>query len=194
MAHRSKNVRFDDDSRHVVIRWFSEICWGLLIFCILWDGFLVYFFTVGIEDPSVLIALLLGLAVTYLTLALCFNRTSLSMNDIQLRVIHWPLPWIGNKVIAIEKISHLQCAPGITITGVMGPYKTLANIKAILSDGSECLLLRSLDKADASLVQRQLERWLKAEHRKIEEQTTAVDRGRHADSARHEDSASGSGK
>ncbi len=67
--------------------------------------------------------------------------------------------------MALEKqmIRELQCVPGMTITGVQGPYKTLANITAILSDGSERLLLRSLDKADALLVQRQLEKWLKIE-------------------------------
>jgi len=165
---RSKNVRIDEGNRRIVIRWFSPICWGLLFFCIVWGVFL----TLGLEDAGILSALfiLLGVGVTYLTLALFCNRTSVSMRDSQLRVFHWPLPWIGNKILASETISHLQCVPGITLTGAMGPYKTLGNIKATLSDGSECIVLRNLDKSDALLVQRQLERWLKADHRKADEQ------------------------
>jgi hypothetical protein len=189
MAQHSNNVRFDDDKRHVVIRWFSSLCWGLLFFCILWDGMLIYYYAVE-ENPDVLTVLhvLAGVAVTYLTLALFFNRTSVSMNDIQLRVFHWPFPWIGNMVLTNANISQLRCVPGITITGVKGPYKTLANIKAVFSDGSECVLIRSLDKDDASLVQRHLERWLRANRRRVDQETAAVDKGL-PDRTRHHDRA-----
>jgi len=156
------NVRVDEtNGRRIVIRWFSSLCWGLLMFCVVWNAFLIM---VGLENLGILVlpTVLAGVAVTYLTLALFFNRTTVKVSEFEIRVWHWPFPWIGNKVLPCEKIRHLCCVPGLTITGAAGPYKSLVNIKATLSDGSECLLLRSLDKADGLTVQRQLEKWLKA--------------------------------
>jgi hypothetical protein len=156
-------IRIEEKEKRIVIRWwFGSVCWSLLFCCILWDA-ITGVLLVGISRHGIFAIPFVAFAValTYFTMAMICNRTTVIVSESAVQVFHWPLPWKGNRTLTRKSIAHLRCIPGLTITGSAGPWKTLANIKAYSTDGRTCILVRSLDRSDAEFVIRQLEKWLR---------------------------------
>ena len=68
-------------------RWFSPMAIFMVIFCILWDGFMVVWFSIAASQKEGLMAaagslhLLVGIGVTYWTVCLFFNTTVMLAED-----------------------------------------------------------------------------------------------------------------
>ncbi len=106
-------------------RWFNGTFIFLLFFCIFWDGFLIFWYTMRPNTGSgmdlifflfPLIHVAVGVALTYYTLAGFVNRTKIRVDDNQLSIRHEPLPWRGTKSLAIREIKQLYCERKITHT------------------------------------------------------------------------------
>ena len=92
--------------------WYGPLTPVLLVFCVLWDGFLLIWYTYGVftEDAMPGIYFLLpmihvgvGFVVTYYVLCLLFNRTIVSVNNSHLRVRHKPIPWVKKDITIPSK-------------------------------------------------------------------------------------------
>jgi hypothetical protein len=96
----------------VVIRrsWFNHLVWFFLFFCIAWDSFLVFWYSMalgGTKGPMSVIALVfplahvaVGVGLTYFVLCTFFNKTDVILSSAGLTVRTHPLPWRGNRTIA----------------------------------------------------------------------------------------------
>ena len=87
-----------------VMRWFSPGIIFLTFFVIFWDGFLVFWYSIGIATgapmmmfifPIVHIAV--GVGLTWWVLAGWFNRTRILIEDGVLRIKHGPVPVFGRR-------------------------------------------------------------------------------------------------
>ncbi len=85
-------------------RWFRPRHVATLVFSMLWDGFLVVWFTIAATLPGPMgiammccpiVHVLAGLAITYIAVAGLLNRTHVGLEDGWLSVHHEPLPWPG---------------------------------------------------------------------------------------------------
>src|SRR5262245_58690998 len=104
--------------------WFNHSVWGLLAFCIFWDGFLVVWYWAGINElmrgshGSGMIWLMLvfpvlhvavGLGLTYAVLCMFFNTTVIRVSGGELTVWSGPLPCGNNRRLFAADIKQLFC-------------------------------------------------------------------------------------
>lgn len=166
-------VRVTDDgvTRQLEYRWFTPVAFFLVFFCIAWDGFLVFWYTMALGGPfandgpfGLLMVVFpvahvaVGLGLTYFTLCLFVNRTRISVDD-RLRVQHGPLFWSGGVNLPADGLSRLFCERVVSHTrrGMSVSFKLMAET----SDGRAVQLLSGLDGLPrAKFFERQLETWL----------------------------------
>ncbi len=156
-------------------RWWTPAALFLLFFCVAWDSFLVFWYAMvlGPAAPAApggflwfaivfpIAHVAVGLVITYVTLALHLNRTTVRVHGGQLTVRHGPIPWGGNRTLQTDDIEQLYCAPstdGFRVRaasaqhaqpGAMGAGHY--DLCALLRDGTKVRLLRALTDLDHAL-------------------------------------------
>jgi hypothetical protein len=99
--------------------------------------------------------LVVGVGLTYTTLAGFLNRTTLDLDGKTLRVHHRPLPWLGEISMPINNLEQLYCKEE------RGESSNTYHLNAILKDGRKIDLLSNLDSPDiAFFIEGQIETWL----------------------------------
>lgn len=106
------------DYQGVTIRrkWYNPIAWGLLIFAICWDSFLINWYAMAGHikggDPMTLIFFIfplghvaVGVGLTYFCLCLFCNTTDLLLRPDHLEITTYPLPWLGSKTIPRQELT-----------------------------------------------------------------------------------------
>src|SRR5215217_2640549 len=103
----------------VVIRrsWFSHLVWFLIIFCLAWNSFLIFWYSVmlgfaaGAPSPFKFIIILfplvhvaVGLGLTYFVFCLLLNKTDVILRTDTLEIKTHPLPWRGNQMIPVTDL------------------------------------------------------------------------------------------
>ena len=156
-------------------RWFEWYHLFLVIFCIVWDGFLVFWYRMafsfgpdgnGPPKPFSLIMVLfpighvaVGIGLTYSVLAGLLNRTTVEASRRELVVRHRPIPWRGNRRLAASDVEQLYVErghPARTGRGGVG-HLGLFQLSAVLRDGGKVKLLGGFTSADKPLF---LEQWI----------------------------------
>lgn len=99
---------------NVVIRrsWFSWKVFPILLFVIVWDGFLIFWYTTAIAGKNTpWIAVLfpmghvaVGVGLTYYVLCCFLNKTDITLNPDRVSVLTYPLPWVGKRLIPTAEI------------------------------------------------------------------------------------------
>ena len=149
-------------------RWFTPALFGLLFFCIAWDSFLVFWYTMAFTDenaPWIMVIfpiahVAVGVGLTYSVIAGFLNKTHLFADRHTVIVSHRPLPWFGNREAdahGIKSISLQRSASGDSDRPSL-KYKLLAN-----NDGEEIELLGSLDRSEARYIAFELANQLKCD-------------------------------
>ena len=110
-------VEDDGQVLRVQWRWFRPSALALLLFCAVWDGFLVMFYTGMVlgNAPAAafafpLVHLAVGVGLTYVAVAQLANRTAVEVRSGTVTVRHRPLPWRGNRTWAREELRQLYGA------------------------------------------------------------------------------------
>ncbi len=97
--------------------WFSHVVWFLIFFCIFWDGFLVFWysmaFTAGPKGGLIMLPLLLfpllhvavGISLTYFVICTFVNKTDIVLEAGMVTIKSHPLPWPGNKSIPADTVT-----------------------------------------------------------------------------------------
>lgn len=103
-------------------RWFHWSLLGLAFFCLIWDGFLVVWYSIAFfgdaNGPIWLMALFpilhlaVGVALTYSVVAGFLNSTWVYTTNLELRIVHGPLPWTGNQTVELRQIKQLYVSDG----------------------------------------------------------------------------------
>jgi hypothetical protein len=152
-------------------RWFSWKYLPLAFFCIAWDSFLCFWYSVAfsMDAPWIMIVfpiahLAVGVGLTYSTLAGFLNRSNVVVDPETFSVSHGPLPWFGNLRVPVSEVKQLYCKqkPGKQNSG---PNYQLS---AILKDGRKKDLISNLDSPEVgSYMEHQIENWLELPDRPV---------------------------
>lgn len=147
-------------------RWKSAKAWGLLFFCVFWDGFLVFWYAIAftVKGPLImklfpLIHVAVGAGVSYLTAALFVNRTTIRVGAQQITVRHHPLPWPGEKELPRRELQQLFCKEKVNSgkNGVTYSY----DVVALLAGEKRSDLVTGLDEPNQALfIEQRIERQL----------------------------------
>ncbi len=103
----SDKIQVIDDHHDLSIsyKWMSPKAYFLFFFSIMWNGFLLFWYSMTFIGGAPLIALLfplihvvIGVGLGYYSLALFLNKTTLNVSGDNLKIKHSPLPWLGNNL------------------------------------------------------------------------------------------------
>lgn len=104
------------DALEIRRRWFTPVVLFLVFFCVAWDGFLVFWYSMAARGNAPWIFILfplihvaVGVGITYSTLATLFNSTVITVRRGSLAIRHGPLPWAGNLNLERGQIDQLYC-------------------------------------------------------------------------------------
>lgn len=144
-------------------RWWHITAIFLIIFCFFWDSFLVGWFTVASKTSAPasfnlfpLVHVLVGLGLTYYTLALLVNRTRIEVTRGSVTVSHGPLPWNGWRQIMAGMIDQLYCKE-IIRRGKNGPT-VIYEVWVALTNGTQSKLVGlGMEMEQALYVEQQIE-------------------------------------
>ena len=153
--------------------WFSPVYLFLVFFCVLWFGFLAFWYTLAFAANAPLLFFLFplihvaaGVAIAYTTLAGFVNHTVVAVGNGRLSVRHGPLPWRGNRTLPTAALQQLYC-DDVLVRTRNGSRRTF-RLHAVLRDGSKLQILSGIDDADVPLfVERQVEDWLGIEDQRV---------------------------
>lgn len=148
----------------IVRRWFTPMAFALVFFCIAWDAFLIFWYTMAVGNGAPWIFkvfpvahVAVGIGLTYLTIALFVNRTVITVQSGQLGIRHGPLPWIGNQTLDATRISQIYCKEHRGNSQNGGSQITY-RLHAVTTDGRNLKLLSGLsDEEQALYIEQQLE-------------------------------------
>lgn len=92
--------------------WRSWLLIPLILFCIVWDSFLVFWYSMALGHghvPWIMVVfpighLAVGIGLSYFTIASLVNKTDVNINPSMVEVRSGPFPWIGNKSVLASDI------------------------------------------------------------------------------------------
>lgn len=159
----------DESSRsglRLVRRWFGPCVIFLAIFCMMWDGFLVFWYSAALKEGAPLVMkvaplvhVLVGLVLSYWVVAGFVNSTVVEVTGGALRVRHGPLPVPGNRCLSASDIKQLHCRRRVRRTRQSVYYRY--DVRVTLTTGKTLALLKGLDTADVALYyEQQIEQFL----------------------------------
>jgi predicted RNA-binding Zn-ribbon protein involved in translation (DUF1610 family) len=150
-------------------RWFRWPIVFLVFFCIAWDSFLCFWYSMALSTnlggmnlimiifPIAHVAV--GVGLTYYTLASLLNRTAVRLDSKTFSVQHDPVPWSGEVEVPVGDLEQLYCKEKVSHSsdGDSRSYK----LCAVLKSGRQIDLVSNLESPDiAAFLEQQIENWL----------------------------------
>jgi hypothetical protein len=165
-------VQEEGDVRVMRRRWFRPVYLFLLFFCIAWDSFLVFWYTIGIFGgpgggmewlffvfPIAHVAV--GLGLTYFVIAGFLNKSYVGVTADRLYVRHRPVPWPGNRDLPTAAVKEVYVEQSsYTQTRHNQPVQYQYNLNAVTEDGKTKKLLGGLELPEAHYAAQTLNDWL----------------------------------
>jgi hypothetical protein len=162
----------------IVRRWFSWVYIFLLFFCVMWNGMLVFFYSVIFAAGGPLVVKLFpllhvaaGVFITYFTIAGFLNRTTFRVERDHLTVRHGPVPWRGNLDVSTMMLEQLFCTEQVSRgrNGTTVRY----GVEAVLKDGRHLKLATGLDAREQALfIEQAIEKHLGIQDRRVRSEMT----------------------
>ncbi|MFT3775506.1 MAG: hypothetical protein QM820_59925 [Minicystis sp.] len=138
----------------IVRRWRTVAAAGTALFCVFWNGFLVFWYRITADAPLIfrlfpLIHVTVGVVMTYRTLAALLNTTRITITDDAVTIRHGPVPWPGNRRIPSADLEQLFVEEQVTQqkNGASRSY----HLSAVMKDGAKQRLLSGLPEPDQAL-------------------------------------------
>ena len=155
-------------------RWFSHAVWFLLFFCIVWNSFLVFWYTMAFAGNAPwifkvfpLIHVAVGVGLSYAVLTMFFNRTVIIAGPQRFRIHHGPLPSFGNMQLEAGDVTQLYCKEKISHSrkgGTSVSYELWAKMR----DGAAKKLIGSLmEDQQALFLEQRLEKAMGIQDRAV---------------------------
>jgi len=159
-------VENEDDTWQISWRWFG---WGhifLAVWCVFWDGFLIVWYALSLAAGMWLMVLfptlhaIIGIVVTYYTLAGFLNRTIVKIGNGQLEIWHHPLPWRGEKRFSTSDVEQIYCKENVSHSSD-GTTAQSYEVYTILHQGQREKLVTGLKEPQQALyIEQELEQFL----------------------------------
>jgi DNA-directed RNA polymerase subunit RPC12/RpoP len=163
-------VHRDGQSARIVRRWFSLKYVPMAFFCVAWDAFLCFWYSMAFSQANVpwimvvfpIAHLAVGVGLSYATLAGFVNRTVLEVEREEISLWHEPLPWTGQKDLKTADVKQFYTTEKYKPSKNGGHYAY--DLHVILKDGTSTKLLSDQDDPQVALFfEQQLEQWLRIE-------------------------------
>jgi hypothetical protein len=178
---RSEKIELVDtfDRREISFRWFNIGYIFLVFFCVIWNSFLVSWYSLALESKNAplimfifpILHVAVGVGLAYATLAGFLNRTWIRLQDERLIIEHGPLPWRGNKSLPAATIEQIY-ADRVVSRNRNGGTSQVHRLHALLKGGQRIQLLWGrLQHDDLLFIEQQLERWLRIKDRPVAGET-----------------------
>ena len=167
-VERPRSVMTTDANGELTLqyRWFSWKYVLMTVFCVFWDGFLVFWYAVAFSTRNPLLILFpiihvaAGIFITYVTIAGYVNTTTVRIDGSRLRVRHHPLPFGRSVDLGIVEVRQLFCEEKIS-RGRNG-WSYSYNLNALMHDGTRRKLVANLDTPELPLyLEQNAEAWLR---------------------------------
>jgi hypothetical protein len=157
----------------LVRKWFSPVVFFLIPFCVVWNGFLIFWYVAAFSTGAPMVATLfplihvaVGVGLAYFTLALLINRTEIAVERGEVVITHAPLPWFGYRRIPGVMIDQIYAKVHIT-HGKNGPSTDYQLWLVNTSGKHEKLHANNLSQEQALYIEQQLEKALGIKDRAI---------------------------
>jgi len=171
-----KGVTVEDLGSELLITrsWFTPAVFFLVFFCVVWDGFLIFWYSMAFTQDDVpwimilfpTLHLAVGVGLTYFVICCFLNRTRIQVSMGQLTVRHGPLPWPGNYTLNSADIDQLYCQSKFHRGKHGGRYTY--QVQAILHDGTKQKLVSGLNDPDQAIfIEQRLEDHLRIDDRRV---------------------------
>ncbi len=174
-------LEVSDDGRALTMRrrWFTPAILFLVFFCIAWDSFLVFWYSMAFGDDNVpwlmivfpVAHVAVGVGLTYLTIATIFNTTTVRVERRRLSVSHGPIPWVGNHRLDLSAIEQLYCEESrSTSTSKHGHTTTTItfDVKVVLKSRKKVTLVSGLKTVnEARFFERTIEGYLGIQDQRV---------------------------
>ena len=169
-------MREEADALLLSYRWFSAHYLFLLLFCIVWDAFLVGWYSTAFtssKSPGLafwfpLGHVAVGIALTYATIAGLLNTTTVRASRDLLTIHHGPIPWLGSRSIQSSLIRQVYVEQVTTYWSTRSRSTHVLNqVSAVMQDNSKQKLLRCEDADVALFIEQQVERHLGIADRRV---------------------------
>lgn len=154
-------------------RWFHVVVLFLIPFCLVWDGFLVFWYTNALRSGAPLAAALfplvhvaVGVGLTYYTVACLVNKTRLTVERGEVVITHGPLPWFGYRRVPGVMIDQLYAKSHVT-HGKNGPRTDYQLCYVNTTGRHEKLHANHLTSDQALYLEQQLEKALGIQDRAV---------------------------
>jgi hypothetical protein len=134
--------------------------------CLVWNGFVIVWFSNGLKaaDEGGWLAVffgtphaVIGALLLYGTLALLLNRTIIKATSEFLTVRNGPVPWFGNRTLAVAELARLHCQQD---DKKEGEASCSYSIHALEKGGRRVELVDKLGRDQALFIMQKLERRL----------------------------------
>jgi hypothetical protein len=166
-----KRITLEKTGSQLIIkrRWFSLSNVFLTFFVVFWDTFMIVWFSISIATGAWPMAAFgslhagVGIWLTYRVLANYLNTTEVVVDNRQVSVRHYPLPWPGNKVIPASTIEQLYCKSVIHRGKNSVSYSY--EVHTILSDKTHTKFIGGLEESEQALyIEQEIEDFLRIEN------------------------------
>ena len=171
MLAQPREVRVQKNGQTLSLswRWFRWPIVFLIFFCIAWDSFLCFWYSMALSTdlggmnlimiifPIAHVAV--GVGLSYYTLASLFNRTTVRLDRKRFSVQHDPVPWPGEVKVPVGELEQLYCKEKVNRSsdGDSRSYK----LCAVLKNGRQIDLVSNLESPDiAAFLEQKIENWL----------------------------------
>lgn len=138
--------------------WRGIVLVFLFFWCAIWDSVTFSFVATGLAEGdmsflmSISVHFFAGLVVTYVTLALALNSTTIRAEGGEISVSHGPLPWFGGRTLSSAEIQQIY------VTEVRGSKGGRTySVHARVAPGHEVKLVSGLSSAGRA---RFIEDWI----------------------------------
>lgn len=154
-----EKFKVDSTSRSLNIawRWFRPSLFGLLFFCIAWNGFLVFWYMkagsaygagwIGILFPIGHVAV--GIGLTYSVITGFLNSTRISVDKRALKVRHGPLPLLSGVTLTSAELDQIYCKE--LKKSSKDSQILVYEVNAVLKDGGSRKLIKGLAELEQAL-------------------------------------------
>ena len=176
-----KSITIQDEGHRLLItrRWFTPVAFFLVFFCIAWNSFLIFWYSMvlsGDGPPGFMKVIFIifpighlavGVGLTYFTIALFVNRTTIEVGQGKLTVRHGPLFWIGNRDLRANGLDQLYCKELVRY-GRHGHRRETYQLMAATRTQGHVKLLSGLENADQAIsIEQAIERHLEIKDERV---------------------------
>jgi hypothetical protein len=142
-------------------RWFNYTLIFMALFCVAWDSFLVFWYTMAFRHGQLIMVIFplahvaVGVGLTYTTIAGFFNKTKVKVSGRELTVRSGPIPWLGNRSLNVNELADfaVESPSSGSYSRFVSTNRSLPTFKvnAISTDGRSLPLVGRVPSNDQAL-------------------------------------------